>query len=326
MKVSISRKKGKNCRVIKLDFSNKVLSTPTYFPAISSVEKNKKIENLIELIIKSSFPQMLISAFDYHYFFKKNKKLVSSLNKYSKKNFLFVDSGGYESYWNQEKNWKEILYKKTIPKIKSDFHTSYDEENNSKEKLEKFFDRIIDGGSLFPSSQYIPIFHAENSQTLLETLKTFLSEYPFAINFIAVREKELGFTISERAKTVFQIRKIIDKAGGDQILHVLGAGHPLSIALYSYCGADSFDSTDWFNHTMDMKAGILRDISQLELVSGVSPSVEKIKNPYVRMVVHNLDSYYAYMKKIQAMIKNNTLKQFLNSHKISNQVIKEITK
>ena len=159
MKVTTSRKKGKSCRVIKLDFSNKVLSTPTYFPAISSVEKNKKIENLIELIIKSSFPQMLISAFDYHYFFKKNKKLVSSLNKYSKKNFLFVDSGGYESYWNQEKIWKEVLYKKTIPKIKSDFHTSYDKENNLKEKLDKFFDKIIDGGCNPVVLNFIPVLN-----------------------------------------------------------------------------------------------------------------------------------------------------------------------
>jgi len=326
MKIHEFNIKNNQSRLLKLDFENKDLATPTYFPAISSVEKNKNFSELVNLIIKSSYPQMLISAYDYNHFFKNNKKLALLINKYSKKHFLFVDSGGYESFWNPTKKWNHNLYEKTISQIKSDLHTSYDEESDSVKKLETVFDSIIDGGSLLPSSQYMPIFHAKDSKQLVTTIKKFLEEYPYAISLLAVREKELGLTLSDRAKTVFEIRKILKKSGGNQLLHILGAGHPLSIALYSYCGADSFDSTDWFTHLLDLNLCILRDISQLELVKGISPSIDKIKNPYVRTVVHNLDSYNALMKKIQAMIRNNKLKQYLIKQKIPSSFLTKVTK
>ena len=326
MKIHELNSKNNQSRLLKLDFEKKILATPTYFPAISSVEKNKNFSEVMNLIIKSSYPQMLVSAYDYHHFFKKNKKLASSINKYSKNHFLFVDSGGYESFWNTSKKWTHKLYEKTILEIKSDLHTSYDEENDSNKKIEVVFDSIIDGGSILPSSQYMPIFHANDSKQLIKTIQEFLDEYPYAISLLAVREKELGFSLTDRAKTVFEIRKILKKTGGNQILHILGAGHPLSIALYSYCGADSFDSTDWFTHILDLNMCVLRDISQLELVKGVSPSIEKIKNPYVRTLVHNLDSYSALMKKIQAMIRKNKLKQYLIKQKIPNSFLNKVTK
>lgn len=325
MKIHETKIRNRQNRLLKLDFGSKILTTPTYFPAVSSVEKNKNFSDLVKLIIKSSYPQMLISAYDFHYYFKP-RKLNSSINKYAKKHFLFVDSGGYESYWNSSKKWNFDLYKKATQKIKSDFHTSFDDESDSDKKLEKIYDKIIDGGSLFPSSQYIPIFHAGNSAKLIKIISTFLSEYPYAISFLAVREKELGATTLERAKTIFQIRKIINKVGGTQILHVLGVGHPISMALYSYCGADSFDSADWFTHTLDLNTCQLREVSQLDLVRGISPSIEKIKNPYARVLIHNLDSYNALMKKIQGLIKNNKLRQFLIKQKITDQMLSTITK
>lgn len=320
----IERKKNNSNRILDLDFGEKVLTTPTYFPAISSVEKNKHFTELVNLIIKTSYPQMLISLYDYHYYF--NSKLTSSINKYNIKHFLFVDSGGYESFWNNSKKWNYKLYEKTVKKIKSDFHTSYDEENDINKKLEKTFDDIIDGGSLVPSSQYIPIFHAKNSKSLLKTIKTFLAEYPFAINFLAVREKELGSTILERAKTVYNIRKLIESIGGNQVLHVLGAGHPTSISLYAYCGADSFDSTDWYTRLLDIKTCNLREVSQLDIIDGISPSVGKIKNQDIRTLVHNLDSYHILMKKIQALIKNGDFKKFLLQQNITQKMISDITK
>ena len=320
----IESKKNKFNRILDLDFGNKVLTTPTYFPAISSVEKNKHFTDLARLIIKTSYPQMLISSYDYHYYF--NSKLASSINNYNKKCFLFVDSGGYESFWNNSKKWNYQLYEKTIKKIKSDFHTSYDEENDVNKKLEKTFDNIIDGGSLVPSSQYIPIFHAKNSKLLLKLIKVFLAEYPFAISLLAVREKELGSTILERAKTVYSIRKLINSVGGDQVLHVLGAGHPTSISLYAYCGADSFDSTDWYTHLLDIKTCNLREMSQLDIINGISPSVGKIKNQSIRTLVHNLDSYHVLMKKIQAMIKNGNLKKFLSQQGITQKMVSDVTK
>lgn len=325
MKIREINIKNNQSRLLKLDFENKTLTTPTYFPSISSVEKNKHFVELVNLILERPHPQMLISAYDYRHYFKKNKKLASSINNYSKNHFLFVDSGGYELFWNPLKKWTFDLYKKTILEIKSDLHTSYDEENNSNKKMEDIFNSIIDDGSLHPSSQYMPIFHANDSKQLVKTIKKFLDVYPYAIRLLAVRERELGFSLYDRAKTIFEIRKLLKKTGGNQLLHILGAGHPLSIALYSYCGADSFDSTDWYTHVLDHSMCILRDISQLELVYGVSPSIDKNENSHRNTLVHNLDSYIVLMNKIQAMIRENKLKQYLIKQDISKSFLTKVT-
>ena len=271
MKIVENKKKNENYRLLKLVFKNKTLYTPTYFPAISSIDSKFPPEELLKFFIRTGYPQLLISAYDFYNYFKTNLKLVSILNKYSKKHFLFVDSGGYEKYWNRDKSWTLDLYKKITPKIKSDFYTSFDAESSKKINDKVFFSSIIQNGLIVPASQYIPIFHSPKPKTLIKKIENFLQKYPYAVSLIAVREVDCGISISERARTIFQIRKLLNEKGGNQILHILGAGHPLSIALYSYCGADSFDSTDWFSSTFDLKSNTLLDPSHIDLVTQ-SPS------------------------------------------------------
>jgi len=115
MKIRVQRKNKQFCRLTELSFGSKILRTPTYFPAISSVEKFQDIQSLLKFIINSSYPQMLISSFDYHYYFKNDKKIINNLKKYSKNHFLFVDSGGYEKYWINKK-WERKVYEKIIKK------------------------------------------------------------------------------------------------------------------------------------------------------------------------------------------------------------------
>ncbi len=322
MKIIENRKRNQNTRLLTLEFKEKILHTPTYFPAISSTDSKFPIPRLLKFFIRSSYPQLLISAYDYYHYLKLESKLKSGLTRYSKKHFLFIDSGGYEKYWTGDKKWTFDLYKKIIPKIKSDFYTSFDGEFVQKKK-NKFYDVIINNGLIHPTSQYLPIFHAPEPKLLLKTISRFLERYPYAINLIAIRELECGITTSERAKTIFQIRKILDKIGGKQMLHVLGAGHPISIALYSYCGADSFDSTDWFRSTFDPKSNTLLDSSHIDIVTQ-SPASIRIQDPTLKLLVHNLDTYFIFMKKIQALIKNNKLLSFLHQNKIDKNIIEKI--
>lgn len=324
MKVTEFRKKKRNNRILQLKFSNKLLTTPTYFPAISSVGKVHNIQTLANLLIKTSYPQMLISAYDYEKF---GKSVSLSIKKYSKNHFLFVDSGGYEKYWHGDKKWDFSSYEKANCKINSDFYTSFDGvfKKVKKNYTKNQFNDIIKSGSILPKSQFIPIFHSSNITKLINSIKEFLKKYPNSISFLAVREKECGVTITERAKTISMIRKFIDKEGNDQILHILGVGHPLSLALYSYAGADIFDSTDWYTSTLDIATNSLRDFSHLDLVDSPSPACQRIKDPITKTFIHNLDSYNVLMKKIQAHIKNNKLHQYLLKNKVNKKLLDKIT-
>jgi queuine/archaeosine tRNA-ribosyltransferase len=322
MTIITNRHKNQFCRTTKINFGSKILTTPTYFPAISSVEKFHDLYGLLKLLSKSSYPKMLISAYDYYYHFQKYKKIIALLKTYSKKHFLFLDSGGYEHFWLNKK-WNRSIYEKLTPEIQSDFYTSFD-SHEKLPKVEKFIDDVINDGSLNVSSQYIPIFYSKTPNGLLIQIKKFLKQFPHAINFLAVKEKELGTTIIERSKTILSIRKEIDAIGGEHVLHVLGVGHPTSISLYSYCGADSFDSTDWYNFSLDISTLNLKDISHLPLISNPSPAIVKLKNPLIQTFVNNLDSYSVLMSKIQNMIKTNKLEEYLQKIGISKKILDEI--
>lgn len=316
-------------RVMRVKFQNKQLSTPIFFPAISSIETKFKVNDLAYLIANSAYPQMLISAYDYNYHLNKNKKLRNIINEYSRKgNFLLVDSGGYESFWEKKRKWNFSVYKKTISKINSDFYTSLDgiKESSHIAEFEKFFRKIISSGSILSTSQYIPIFHADSNVKLINLIKKFLEAYPAALRYIAVRERECGITISDRAKTIFKIRTLLTKKGNSQLLHILGAGNPLSIALYSYCGADSFDSTDWIRFTLDPERLILRDLVHLEITECKCKACAKISDPLFRTLLHNLNIYSIIMTRIQKRIQNNSLREFLNQNDINNSFLNKIVR
>ena len=329
MSVEISHQTETHSRIIKIEFKNKSLKTPTYFPAISSIETKYQTRDLITLLSNSAYPQMLISAYDYYYHLSKEKNLKKIINNYSNKgNFLFVDSGGYESFWIKRKEWNFNIYKKTISKIDSDFYTSLDDKNEPKSisDYEKFFRKIINAGIILSTSQYLPIFQADSSTRLIEIIARFLKAYPSALRYFAIRERECGTTIVERAKTIFEIRNLLDEEGNRQILHVLGAGHPLSIALYSHCGADSFDSTDWYRYALDLEYLTFRDFSHLEIMDCPCKACTKISDPVTKTLLHNLDMYSTLMIKIQRHIQKDSMKEFLLQSNISEDFLFEIIK
>ncbi|MDE2588555.1 MAG: hypothetical protein KGL95_02660, partial [Patescibacteria group bacterium] len=164
-------------RVMGIKFQNKQLFTPMFFPAISSIETKFKVDDLVYLITNSTYPQMLISAYDYNYHLNKNKKLRNIINEYSRKgNFLFVDSGGYESFWEKKRKWNFEIYKKTVAKINSDFYTNLDWSDKSSRTVdyEKFFRKIISSRTILSTSQYIPIFHGDSNIKLIKLINEFL--------------------------------------------------------------------------------------------------------------------------------------------------------
>ena len=328
MSFRIFRADGFFARQVKFQLQNKVLETPVYFPAVSSYGTEKAM-NYVKFLMRINHHYMLISAYDFFHTFESQPSLVAKINDYPNKgNFLLVDSGGYERKWNNDEDWDFDIYKKTIEKINADIYASLDlMEPKVSRKIS--FDRIKKSNEVKPTSQYIPIFDGTTSKSLIENIETFFKSYPnFFLKFLAIRERDCGVTITEKASTIFNIRKIIDKIKGDHILHVLGCGHPINIALYSFYGADSFDSADWYRKTLDTQNLILREFAHLQLLncncSSCTVSEKQKLDPYSKTLAHNLSGYLEFMKKIQELIRKNQLENFLLSNGIPKEIMKKI--
>ncbi len=327
MLFDVNRKKGSYARLVTIHFPRKAVRTPLYFPSVSSWGTDFT-EKLVKFLITTA-PHMLISAYDYYHLFERNTTLTQSINSYSDKgNFLFVDSGGYEQKWNDDDKWDFNIYKKTVTKINTDFYTSLD-FSSTKVNIEQSFKNIFAAYSILPKAQFLPIFDGNNPAQLVQAVSKFLSKNSsYNLKFIAVREKDCGFTLTERANTILKIRKLIDKLNSDQIIHVLGCGHPLSIAVYSNFGADSFDSRDWYLKTIDTDNLILRDLSHLEIINCTCDSCKladaKKYPPLVKTLYHNVTNYFNFMNSIQEMIKHDELEKFILDSGITSTMLKHI--
>jgi len=313
---------------VTIRFPTKRLTTPVFFPSVSSFGTDKAI-NYVKFLIKLDHPYLLISAYDYFHHFEPNPELVKKINHHSAAGkFLFVDSGGYEQRWNDDQDWNFDLYKKTISKINADFYCSLDNVDIITTKNQ--FKSVIDSYSILQDSQYVPIFDGNSTKNLIQNVKDFLiKNKQYALRFIAVRERDLGVTLSEKASTICEIRKTVDEYGNDQLLHILGCGNPLSIAVYCYCGADIFDSRDWYLKTIDVDSLQSRDFSHLEILNCKCKACiasKKYKlNPYVATAYHNINAYIRLINLLQKYIKNNKLHQFLLKNGVSREFISKIS-
>lgn len=312
--------------IILLNQTQKMLRAPLYFPAISSITSRHNVRNLLAMLLKAEYPLLLISAYDFYYNFSFSRTLINSIQRYLKrKNVLFLDSGGFESYWNNDKEWSFERYTDVVNRVKPDLYSSFDVDaakvipmNSQSES----FESIVRSGAILAEREYLPIFHGETPAKLVNVVKSFLKRYPTGVRYIAVAERECGFTLKERTRTISQIVKDIAENGDGQHLHLLGCGQPLSMALYSSLGVKTFDSRDWMRSTFDEEKLILRDFSHLELLSCKCVVCKKIKDPLQKTIFHNLRAYLAHMEKIRDNLGKGTLNEMLLENGISNDLLR----
>jgi tRNA-guanine family transglycosylase len=242
--------------------------------------------------------------------------MISSISSYTNKgNFLFLDSGGYESFWLRDLTWNFDLYEETVSKIDSDFYTSYDYSPNTSDNITKVEDAFLSinkSKSLSKNSEFIPIIHGETPKNVVNNLGKFLKFKEDPNQMVAIPERDCGVLLSQRAKTVLDLRRVLNESDEKIILHLLGCGHPISMAVYSYCGADSFDSIDWMRIFINRDTLGIYSLSNSELVNcKCTVCSKKEDDQYKKILLHNLVFYQEYVLQIQKMIKRNTLKDFL---------------
>lgn len=239
--------------------------TPLLVPSFSSkgnllIDNGGQLESdnysLLKVLDYRVTNKYLISAYDCYYGF-----LPKSPEDYPVADFLFVDSGGYETNGSFESNeinkfnyrvnqWDydkmKDVYKRFVEcesfsnsmLIFSSFDTqgSLEEQVNNAQLLkEEFPDAIIDFLIKLGSGSVADLIGELVEQK--EKLNHF--------SIIGFTEKELGDTVRERLINLWRLRQGLSHIGWNGSIHLFGGLEPNLAGLYYLAGADIFDGLSW---------------------------------------------------------------------------------
>lgn len=315
-------------RSFSITIEEKTFETPFFFPAISSIKTNLPIRDYFDFLITVNYPSYLISAYDisiltktdYDYIIKKTIELTG------KTVITFLDNGNYESSWNQDKSWNFQSFAKILKNINIDFCFSFDlfwNQTNIDDYVKKNIQLIAKTAGIQRSGTTVPIVHSPP-----DIMPKIIGKIIDGINpeIIAVAERDLGASIFERAKTIKKIRNELNKKEKSIPLHLLGTGNPISLLIYTACGADMYDGLEWCKNAVNQKTGHLFHFVQKDLIECNCPAckVNGVSYQYQTMA-HNLIFYQNFLIKIQKAIKENQLNDILSQY-LNNQNAKHIIK
>lgn len=312
-------------RVVELDHG-RPLVTPTYFPAVSVAAMASRPMDLVRLIVESRYPRVLLSAYDVSRLNAKQRSwMTKAIHQYrASGNLAFIDCGVFESYWLSDRRWGFAEYETVIRRTEKDFYAAYDgavHTTSARALTEGFYPLHVEKAiALAPGSQCVLIAHAVSPERLVKAvvsivklaLRTYGGRARIPVLMVAVPERECGTHVAERAGTIAAIRRALDKVSSHALLHILGCGHPVSIATYSSAGADSFDSTDWCVAAIDWRNYCMTDFALLSATGCPCRACGKFRVENLqRGLLHNLLFYQKFCEGLQRMIRERTLRDFL---------------
>lgn len=299
-----------------LPIRGKEIKLPIYFPSISSVKTGKTSPANYFKILQALSPHFLVSAYDI-YKSKKREEFIKELKLHIEKDdgaIIILDSGNYEKFWLKDKNWKVEMFNSILKENICDLAFCYDNLNPKSFKSNVSFikESINLSQNCTKKSTIIPIVHS-NKQSLSKTILNLRNQINFSM--VAIPERELGDGIIERVKTITKIRKELNDLDTYIYLHILGTGNPLSLILFSFAGADTFDGLEWCQTVVDSKTALLYHFQQRDLIiDDCEFCNEPTFNYTIKTFAHNLKFYNAWMSKIQKAIDTNTEIELLNEY------------
>ena len=131
------------------------------------------------------------------------------------------------------------------------------------------------------------------------------------VTILAVPERRLGDGVLERARAVKAIRTTLNELGRYVVLHLLGTGNPISIALYTAMGADSFDGLEWCQTVVDHESGLLYHLSQADFFAGQTAwGCDDKLSFQARTLAHNLEYFSDWMRRLRDAVHQDCLQDF----------------
>ena len=299
------------------------LPLPCFFPSISTIKTNLPPLEYLKILTALKYPLLLISAYDLYHCNSNQLNAIKKLLEHAinNKQIVLIDSGNYESYWKNDKTWSIEKYREILKSIPHQIAFCYDVFEwgiGLQEIINNIEDEVVKSQS-FSHGTIVPILHL--TKKLLPKIITKLADRLNPL-FIAIPERELGDGMLERATNVFKIRKELNKKSQYYPLHLLGTGNPLSILIYSICGADSFDGLEWCQTTVNRDTGLVYHFQQREFFK-LDSKLQKISGlPYSQLtLVHNLKFYNKWMNKINKGFLNNNMIEIVDSYLPNRMVV-----
>jgi len=256
----------KSERSFFIETDGKSIETPFFVPAVSSMKANWNISEYVDLIKRIGYNSFLVSAYDV-FEHKDREALMKHLSRNIDKQIFFLDNGNFEAYWYKDKAWTLNKFKKILDDSYPDFSFSFDifwkKDKSFARHIKETITSIAKTAGMQKSGTTIALIHSES-----ETFPDIVRKIVNSVNpeIVAIPERELGSSIFEKAQTIKNIRLELDKTKQNVPIHVLGAGNPISILMYTLCGADIYDALDWSNVFVNPNSGQFLNFSQKDLV------------------------------------------------------------
>ena len=285
-----------------INIGSKQMQVPAYFPSISSVKTPMPPAEYLSVLtaLEGLNDKYLVSAYDI--FPLKDEKYVRDCIAAARVagRIVLMDSGNYESFWKENQDrWKQEDFHSTLDTFSCDLAFGFDEQQPP-ENEDEHVDLVIKRWELDQrragNCRIVPIVHG--SAKTLPSLCRKVAERS-GVDFIAVAERRLGDGLIDRARTVGAIRESLDCLDRYVFLHLLGTGNPISMAVFSLQGADSFDGLEWCQTVVDHESALLFHISQADFFIGQTDWSEADVPFQMKALAHNLEFYRDWMARLQ---------------------------
>jgi len=300
------------------DIINGKIKLPSVFMSVSSHETKIVPVDAVNVLSACRIPAILISAYDLVER-RKPKALIDAVKKYKENNVdgvVLVDSGNYEKSRRGNNRWKPDDLKEVLATTPHDLAFCFDVMNPNP-NVDQAVDEIVSAverDRSFSPEPVIPVIHAPklvDGGYDLQFLPQIVREVCNALEppIVAIPERELGAGIIARAKMVRSIRTELNKLRHYQPFHLLGTGHPWSIAILAAAGADTFDGLEWCRYTIDPDLEGINHFHHFDLFG---------KNDDDRIgfagnvAIHNLVYYRSLSEIMHDMFLKNSAERFVH--------------
>lgn len=287
------------------------MPTPVFFPSISTIKTALAPAAYLATLhaLRNLKKQFLVSAFDLSRS-DNGDELAQCLTVAQEAGAtVLMDSGNYESYWKDEQaDWCQSDFHDVLRRFSCTFAFGFDEQNPPMDEdshVKLVVERWLNDQAAAGNRKIIPIVHGT-----AETLPNLCARiaHDTQVPMIAIAERRLGDGVFERARSVVALREKLDGIGHYVGLHLLGTGNPISIALYSLAGADSFDGLEWCQTVVDHDSGLLYHLSHSDFFHEQTAWGGEDISFHSRTLAHNLTFYSDWMQRLrQAIYDGNAI-------------------
>jgi hypothetical protein len=300
-----------------IDIGGGIFDFPCYFPSISSLRTQYRPVQYLKILLKSNYPWFLISAYDIANAKEEKPLLLDLLKESLEKQKVLLDSGYYESSSKNGTKWQEKNYLDIVKTCDFSYAFSFDKRENEVKSQDDVAKQVIESWKRdveeSKKDNIIPIVHSNK----VADFPKIISKIVKAINpvMIAAPERELGDGIISTARTIFEIRKELHEIQSSCPIHLLGTGNPISILIYTACGANSYDGLEWCQMILNYNTGLLHHMKHYDFMEFQSdwsghPGIKR----ELAALMHNIEFYITWMTQLHKAISRNEIIDMLENY------------